>query len=212
MEFNYKPRVIYGMNSFDEKSLKKDPFEQFHIWLKEAMDSGLQEPNAMTLATVDQNGQPCARMVLLKELNDKGFVFYTNYKSNKSQQLQNNSQCALVFWWDKLERQVRIRGNAKKIDSGTSDDYFATRPRGSQIAAWASAQSSVIVSREALEEEFKSTEKRFADSSIPRPKHWGGYVVIPDSIEFWQGRKNRLHDRLLFTRRENAWQIRRLAP
>lgn len=190
-----------------------DPFVQFETWFNQAVEAQLPEPNAMTLATATPDGKPSARMVLLKGFDPRGFVFYTNYNSHKGHQLEANPQAALVFWWEALERQVRIEGSVAKIDNTESDAYFASRPHGSQLGAWASPQSQAVDSREVLEQNLQELEEKYRDREVPRPSHWGGFRVIPDRIEFWQGRPNRLHDRFNYCR-DNAgiWQIERLAP
>ena len=207
-------RQNYTYGGLLEEDIKADPIHQFSIWFQDATEADLLEPNAMTLATADADGKPSARIVLLKDYSDRGFVFYTNYESNKSQQLAANPQAALVFFWDKLERQVRIEGKVAKISPTESDDYFHSRPLGSQIGAWVSDQSRVINDREVLETKQRKLEQQYQNSEqIPRPEHWGGWRVIPQTIEFWQGRPSRLHDRLVYNlQSDGTWQISRLAP
>jgi len=206
-------RVEYASKPFDESDLIKDPFEQFSVWLKEAIDANANEPNAMTLATVRDDGQPTARVVLLKEFNENGFVFFSNFESNKGIEIEKNPKVALVFCWLEMQRQVRIEGVARKISAKESDDYFHIRPHGSKIGAHASPQSKKIENRKTLEDRFSEFEKLFSEKPIVRPHHWGGYIVQPVSIEFWQGRQSRLHDRFLFSRNTDlSWTIDRLAP
>lgn len=206
-------RKDYRMQTLLETDVAPDPFTQFNAWWADAVKSEIEEINAMTLATASVTGQPSARIVLLKALTDKGFVFYTNYNSAKGQELAANPQACLVFFWKELERQVRITGYVEKVSEAESDEYFHSRPEGSRIGAWASPQSTVINSREVIEENTGKYEKQFAGKTINRPGHWGGYIVIPDVIEFWQGRPNRLHDRIQYSRVEpGKWKIDRLAP
>ncbi|MDQ3986652.1 MAG: pyridoxamine 5'-phosphate oxidase [Actinomycetota bacterium] len=196
-----------------ESDLDPDPFIQFGMWLKEALEAGITLPNAMTLATSGANGIPSARMVLLKGFDEDGFVFYTNYESRKGQELEENPHAALVFYWSVLERQVCVGGGVTKVGRAESEEYFNARPPGSRLGAWASRQSSVIESRAVLEGELRELEKRFAEGPIPIPPYWGGYRLTPVSIEFWQARPNRLHDRFRY-RRElgRPWAMERLAP
>jgi len=206
-------RKDYMLRTLLETDVAADPVEQFSKWWDDALKSGIDEVNAMTLATADSNAMPSARIVLLKEFSDEGFVFFTNYNSHKGQELAENPRACLVFFWKELERQVRISGEVKKVSSTISDEYFASRPEGSRVGAWASPQSSVIGSREVVEENSAEYRKQFNDGNIPRPPHWGGYIVIPAVIEFWQGRPNRLHDRIQYSLQENlSWKIERLAP
>ncbi len=206
-------RVNYALKTFHEEDVELDPFIQFSIWLSEAIESKSNEPNAMTLATVKPDGKPTARVVLLKDFSENGFVFFTNYESNKGMELEQNPNVAAVFCWLELQRQVRIEGVVKKISESDSDEYFHSRPHGSKIGAHASPQSKVIKSREVLENNFAEIEKLFHEKPIMRPKHWGGYIIAPTSIEFWQGRQSRLHDRFLFTKQnDQSWKIERLAP
>lgn len=189
------------------------PHAQFRIWFEEALSAELPEPNAMHLATVSAEGQPSGRVVLLKGLDDGGFSFYTNYQSRKGRELEDNPNCALTFFWPELERQVRIEGSAHRLPDETSDAYFTSRPRNSQIGAWASPQSTVILNRDILETRMQDLLSRFSgDEPLDRPRQWGGFVVIPNTVEFWQGRPSRLHDRIRYVRAESNWQIQRLAP
>ncbi len=203
-------RKEYELLSLNESDVPADPLILFSEWLEEAIGRLLPEPNAMTLATADASGRPSARVVLLKEVSNGGFVFYTNYESAKGRELAANPAAALVFLWLELQRQVRISGNVQKVDEAVSDAYFAVRPRSSQAGAVVSAQSCIIPGREVLEKQFEEVIN--TPGEIKRPNHWGGYRLMPDSIEFWQGRESRLHDRLLYTKQGSDWRIRRLAP
>jgi len=206
-------RKDYMLKSFLETDAKADAIEQFSAWWQDAINSEIEEVNALTLCTANADGKPSGRIVLLKGYDAEGFVFFTNYNSNKGKELEANPQACLVFFWKELERQVRIDGTIKKISAAENDDYFFSRPVGSQVGAWASPQSTVIESRDIIEKNVGRYQKEFAISPISRPEHWGGYRVIPKSIEFWQGRPSRLHDRLQYTLQENGeWKIERLAP
>ena len=200
------------MQTLSEADVAADPLMQFSKWWDDAVKSEIEELNAMTLATADKNGIPSARIVLLKEFSEKGFVFFTNYESHKGRELEKNPNACLVFFWKELERQVRITGQVKKISAAESDEYFNSRPAGSRIGAWASPQSNVIDSRKLIEEKLSEYEHEFSGGNIPRPSHWGGYAVIPAIVEFWQGRPNRLHDRIRYTLAGSNWKIERLAP
>ncbi len=203
-------RENYRMAALNESDVPRDPLLLFNDWLDQAIAAGLPEPNAMTLATIDLDAMPSARVVLLKEVSKSGFVFYTNYDSDKGIELSKNPNASLVFLWLELQRQVRVVGKVSKVDPETSDAYFAVRPRGSQIGAWVSPQSRPIPNREVLEREYEAMLKD--DKPLKRPPHWGGYRLIPDRVEFWQGRESRLHDRLLFVKHKGGWKIHRLAP
>ncbi len=201
------------LTPLDERNADPDPISQFHQWLALAHREGLKEPTAMTLATAARNGQPSARMVLLKGADEQGFVFFTNYESRKGRELRQNARAALVFYWAQLDRQVRVTGRVSKLSAADSDAYFASRPLGSRFGAAASKQSSVIPSRAALEERLAKLKAKYQDQGPPRPTHWGGYRVRPDEIEFWQQGEHRLHDRLRYRRRrDGAWRIDRLSP
>ena len=202
----------HSMGPLDLEDLHPDPIVEFGRWMERALESGLVLPNTMTLATAAPNGRPSARMVLLKGFDHHGFVFFTNYDSRKSKELGENPLAALVLHWPQLERQVRVEGRVSRIPEGESDDYFASRPFGSRIGAWASQQSSVLESREELEVRLAELKREYADGEVPRPPHWGGWRVEPDAIEFWQGRPNRLHDRFLYTRTAPGWNVVRLSP
>ena len=206
-------RKEYIQESLAEKDVNSDPIHQFSAWWNEALKSNIEEANAMTLATASSDGLPSARIVLLKDFDGKGFVFYTNYNSFKGQQLAENPRGCLVFFWKELERQVRITGVIAKTSSTESDEYFNIRPEGSRIGAIASPQSQVIPSRDWLEKEVERLMQNLASNTIERPSHWGGYRLMPAIIEFWQGRSNRLHDRIQYTLEEDgSWKIERLAP
>lgn len=206
-------RKEYTKASLDVTSVNKNPLLQFEKWFDEALLSNALEPSAMTLATISETGKPSARIVLLKGITDNHFYFYTNYQSQKGRELETNPACALTFFWPELERQVRISGFAQRATAEESDEYFNSRPRGSQLGAWASPQSVVIKDRSLLDQRLKEIEEKFKnEKTLPRPKQWGGYKVAPFEIEFWQGRQNRLHDRILYTLIESKWQINRLAP
>jgi pyridoxamine 5'-phosphate oxidase len=206
-------RRDYSHKSLSESEVDANAIKQFEKWWHEAMNSKIDEVNAMTLATASLDALPSARIVLLKEVNEKGFVFFTNYESYKAQQLAENPKACLVFFWKELERQVRITGLIEKISGKQSDEYFRSRPESSRIGAWASPQSRVIEDRDWLDEKFNELVNKMEGTAIPRPPHWGGYIVKPVVIEFWQGRPSRLHDRIQYTLEENGgWKIERLAP
>ena len=204
-------RVDYKHAALGERDAAPDPFDQFARWFDEAVAASLPEPNAMTLATVDATGRPAARIVLLKSVDARGLVFHTNYASRKGSEVDADPRVALLFFWAELERQVRIEGSAERVSAAESDAYFAARPRGSQISAWASPQSAPVPDRAWLEAQVAAVQARFA-SDVPRPGNWGGIRVVPSRFEFWQGRESRLHDRLVWTREGDHWTIGRLAP
>ncbi len=195
-----------------ESSVKKDPISQFRIWFLDASKSGFIDYTAMTLATATKEGKPSARVVLLKKFDENGFEFFTNYESRKGNEMKSNPHAALLFYWDKLERQVRIEGSIEKVSHKESEDYFSTRPFKSRLGAWASHQSSVIESRSFIVKEFIKYFMKYGSKNIPLPPYWGGYRLIPDAFEFWQGRPNRLHDRIVYTKKKDGWLIKRLAP
>jgi pyridoxamine 5'-phosphate oxidase len=205
-------RKEYKLQTLSEDEVAADPFLQFDRWWQQALISNIDEVNAMTLATVNGDGNPSARIVLLKGVDEKGFVFFTNYNSHKGHDLGENPKAALVFFWKELERQVRVEGIVSKISEAESDAYFISRPEGSKIGAWASPQSSVIPSREVIEKNVAELQQQFAGRKIERPSHWGGYIVKPSLVEFWQGRQSRLHDRIQYTTVNGEWKIGRLAP
>ena len=209
-------RTEYKRATLDESQVDPDPYRQFARWFDEAVKAELPEPNAMTLATAGVDLRPAARIVLLKGFDERGFVFFTNYASRKGQELAAHPRVALLFHWVELERQVRIEGVAGKVDAGESDAYFAGRPRPSRLGAWASPQSQPVAGRAALEAGYAAVEAQYRDAGerIPRPPHWGGYRVIPEALEFWQGRHSRMHDRIRYRRNPDvgAWIIDRLAP
>jgi pyridoxamine 5'-phosphate oxidase len=206
-------RKNYSLGSMDVADVDRNPFRQFDAWFAQAVDAKLPEPNTMTLATVDSRGRPSARIVLIKGVDERGFMFFTNYESRKGRELADNPHASLLFYWIELERQVRIEGTVVKASPAESDQYYESRPLGSRIGAWASEQSQVIESRAVLEAREKEISAKYGEHP-PRPPHWGGYRLIPEAIEFWQGRPSRLHDRLLYTRAVEGgdWQIARLSP
>jgi pyridoxamine 5'-phosphate oxidase len=206
-------RKDYTLENLNEEEIDKNPFIQFKVWVNQSVAAQLPEPNAMTLATCTPDGKPSARMVLLKDIDEQGFVLFTNYQSQKGQEISVNPQAALVFWWAELERQVRIVGTVEKISSAQSDSYFEVRPPFSRLGAWASNQSQVIANRDVLEAQLIEFQRQYENQEVPRPPHWGGFRVIPQEIEFWQGRSSRLHDRLRYTLVDNGnWKIERLSP
>lgn len=206
-------RKEYTQAELDENSVLNNPFKQFEKWFQQALSSEIIEPTAMILSTVNSDDQPFQRTVLLKTFNSDGFVFYTNYESRKSKHIEDNPKVSLLFPWYSLERQVAITGKVEKVSTKESLKYFLSRPEGSQLGAWVSNQSEVITSRGILETKLAQMKQKFKDGKIPLPDHWGGYRVVPDTIEFWQGRKSRLHDRIFFQKEdENSWNISRLSP
>lgn len=206
-------RSEYAREDLHGEDLHPDPVEQFKLWFQQALDHQVLEPTAMTLATADADGQPSARTVLLKEVDTQGFVFYTNYESRKGLDLEANPRAALLFFWPQLERQVRVEGSVQRVSRKSAEAYFHSRPRGSQLGAWASPQSRPLQDRRELEQALVEVEERFAgEEKIPLPPHWGGLRLIPEALEFWQGRPSRLHDRFLYSRVAEGWSIRRLAP
>lgn len=206
-------RKEYSLQSLEINQVAKDPFFQFSQWLKEAVEAEVLEVNAMCLSTVSKDGFPNSRVVLLKEL-DEGFVFFTNYESAKGKELESNPKASLTFFWAEIERQVRIVGTVSKVSTAESDTYFLSRPYGSQLGAWASPQSQEIANREVIETNQKDLERKFTESSIIRPPHWGGYRLVPHRVEFWQGRPSRLHDRICYEKvlGSSSWKVVRLAP
>lgn len=206
-----RARISYEQGELDERLLSADPIAQFGLWMQAAVDAGLQEPNAMTLATVGQDGSPSARMVLLRGFGADGFRFFTNYESAKGSELAAGGKAALVFYWAELERQVRVTGRVEKLAREENEAYFASRPRGHRLGAWASRQSEVVGSRELLEAALRNAEERFP-GHVPLPAYWGGYRVMPQAVEFWQGRPDRLHDRIRYRRAGSEWVRERLSP
>ena len=206
-------RKEYSLHSLTETGVAALPLDQFTQWWDQAIQSDIEEVNALALSTINKEGRPESRIVLLKGYSEKGFVFFTNYESNKGDQLQQHAHCSLLFFWKELERQVRINGRAEKISTQESDAYFNSRPEGSKIGAWASPQSQVVESQEWLHENFERIKARYNNNTISRPPHWGGFAVRPDSMEFWQGRPSRMHDRIRYSlQQDGGWKIERLAP
>jgi len=204
-------RVSYEQGELNESDITHNPLDQFNKWLQEAIKNQVPEPNAMVLATVNKDGQPAARNVLLKSADDNGFIFFSNKQSDKASDLKQNPNCTLLFSWLSQHRQVIVKGKAEEISKEESNTYFQTRPYGSRISAWVSNQSQVIKNREELEKRVNEFMDKYPEN-VPMPNHWGGYLVKPESIEFWQGRPSRLHDRIRFTKKGNTWTIERIAP
>lgn len=205
-------RKEYQLNGLDKGDVMPNPIEQFRVWFNAAVEAGVHEPNAMHVSTVSSDGRPDGRIVLIKDVSDAGFVFYTNYQSRKGRQLTERPVAALTFFYPELERQIRIEGQVEKVSAAESDAYFNSRPRGSQIGAWVSNQSRVVDSREVLENRQRELEAQFEGQPVPRPPYWGGFRVVPDVLEFWQGRPSRLHDRIQYRKEGQQWIIERLAP
>ncbi len=211
MEEIHQLRLDYKKGVLEAEHLPDDPIRAFEYWFEEARQV-CQEPNAMTLATADAQGRPSARMVLLKGVDQGGFIFFTNYLSRKGRQIDENPHAALVFYWEALERQVRVEGSLSRLKPELNEDYFKSRPYGSQLGSWASMQSQVIADRAEMEQRLSALAEAYPEGAVPRPPHWGGFHLFPVSVEFWQGRSNRLHDRLLFEREDHHWKRSRLAP
>lgn len=205
-------RQDYTKDGLDRTNLDPNPFKQFEIWFQQATNGQILEPNAMQIATVSSSGRPSLRTVLLKAFDEQGFVFYTNYHSQKAQDIAQNPQVVLLFFWKELERQVEITGRAERVSTLESLKYFTSRPRGSQLGAWVSQQSSMITSRSLLEIKLDEMKRKFKDGAIPLPDFWGGFRIVPDTFEFWQGRPNRLHDRFEYRLQQGQWDIKRLSP
>ena len=205
-------REEYSQRGLRRSDLHPNPIVQFNAWLADAAARQIPEPNAMTLATVDAAGRPWSRTVLLKICDEDGFAFFTNYTSAKGRHLERDPRAALTFWWGALERQVNVTGAVSRVSREETDAYFQSRPRASQLGAWASAQSEVIAGRAQLDAKFSAAEKEFGDAEIPAPPHWGGYRLAPETVEFWQGRRSRLHDRFRYRRIDDVWIIERLSP
>ncbi|MDD3625617.1 MAG: pyridoxamine 5'-phosphate oxidase [Proteiniphilum sp.] len=208
----HRMRREYDSGALQEHEMAADPMEMFARWLEEAIAGGIDEPNAMTLATATMDGKPSARVVLLKEMTAHGFAFFTNYLSRKGRELLANPQAALVFDWHPMARQVRIEGGVELLSSEESDAYYLSRPENARIGAWSSPQSRIVKDRATLDALQREVERRFAQEPLPRPDHWGGYLVRPERIEFWQGRPDRMHDRLVYEKKEEGWNLQRLAP
>lgn len=205
-------RHDFTLKHLDESIIEKEPFSQFEAWLKEAMQAEIPDPNAFILSTASAQGKPSGRVLLLRDYSSSGFVFYTNYNSRKGRDIESNPFASITFFWQQLERQVRIEGKLQKLAPEKSNEYFNSRPRESRIGAWTSTQSERIENRKVLDDLNQKYTQKFQNKEIPRPKHWGGYQLIPDNIEFWQGRPGRLHDRLVYNLENGSWRISRLAP
>ncbi|MAC46499.1 pyridoxamine 5'-phosphate oxidase [Oceanospirillum beijerinckii] len=205
-------RRVFDQQALHESELAKNPFDQFHNWFEEAVANEPFDPNAMTLSTISPENRPASRIVLLKGIDSRGFIFYTNYQSEKGMQLAGNPHASVVFWWGEKQRQVRIDGVVERISPQQSDDYYVSRPRDSQLGAWVSKQSTAIPNREWLSNRCDELTAQYEGKDIPRPPHWGGYRIVPDLFEFWQGQPSRLHDRFRYTIEANGWNIQRLCP
>jgi pyridoxamine 5'-phosphate oxidase len=206
-------RRDFMQHELNESSVEKTPLKQFSKWMEEAINAQILDPNAMVIATVDEGGKPSVRTVYIRDFNEEGIIFYTNFNSRKGKELSVNKNCSVLFLWEEVERQIRIEGTVEKVSDKISDEYFSARPRESQISAWASQQSEKIKSREELENKLAEYIEKFKDENVPRPPHWGGYLIKPNYFEFWQGRPNRLHDRVVYEKsNSNAWEIYRLNP
>jgi pyridoxamine 5'-phosphate oxidase len=205
-------RVEYSRARLDESEVAPDPIVQFRAWFEAASAAGVPEPNGMTLATATPDARPSARIVLLKGFDERGFSFFTNYESRKARELEANPRASLVFFWHAMERQIRVDGRVERVSDEESDRYFALRPLGARLGAWSSRQSDVVADRATLEAALADLERRYPDGDVPRPPHWGGYRVVPEEFEFWQGRPNRLHDRLRYRRIASGWALDRLSP
>ncbi len=212
MDNLHKMRQEYMSGNLNEELMPQDPMQMFKMWFSEAIETGLTEPNAMSVATASLDGKPSARVVLLKEVNNMGFVFFTNYLSRKGREITVNPEVALVFDWHDMERQVRVEGRAEKLPVEDSDAYFNSRPEDAKIGAWASPQSKIVKNRDELEKLEDEIMEQFEDMEVHRPSHWGGYLIRPSVIEFWQGRPNRMHDRIVYYNTEEGWSMHRLAP
>ena len=207
-----KLRHDFSKMSLDESMVDENPVKQFEKWFCEAVDAKVQEPNAMVISTVNSENRPSSRIVLLRNFDEKGFVFYTNYNSRKGKEIENNPYASLNFFWPEVERQIRIEGKLEKHSGEESDKYFMSRPLSSRLGAWTSPQSEIIRDRKSLDEAYQKITEHFEGKEVMRPEWWGGYVLVPDRIEFWQGRESRLHDRICYLKENNHWQIARLAP
>lgn len=205
-------RHDFSKEKLDEHDVFENPIFQFAKWFEEAVAAQVIDPNAMTLCSATKDGKPSSRIVLLRNFSENGFVYYSNYNSRKGSEIEENPNCAILFFWPELERQIRIEGVVQKQTPEESDLYFNSRPRESKLGAWTSEQSKKILNREVLNKEYEKVSLQYPDENVPRPPHWGGYLVKPSTIEFWQGRPNRLHDRILYTMENNIWKIARLAP
>ncbi len=205
-------RRDFADKPLDESTVESDPFKQYAVWFEEAVNCQILDPYAMCLSTVSKEGQPSSRIVYMRDIIDDGFVFYTNYLSQKGLELEDNNRAALNIHWAEVERQIRIEGVVEKASEEVSDNYFNKRPKESQIGAWASAQSDELTSRDQLENKVKELTKKYKNSEVPRPPHWGGYILKPTKVEFWQGRASRLHDRIVFLKKDGGWQLVRLSP